>query len=140
MTSQQVPIARHPDLAELRARYDQVAETPLAQTTYSLTVLAGLYVALSPWIVGFAGMSTLAVNNLIIGLTVAGLGIGCASAFGRLHGAAWLIPVLGVWTIITPWVISGAVATMPVVISNVISGAVVGVLGIAGAGMMLQHR
>ncbi|MGI8306590.1 SPW repeat protein [Saccharopolyspora hattusasensis] len=140
MTSQQIPIAGHPDLTELRSRYEHIAETPIAQAAYGLMVLAGLYVALSPWIVGFAGMSPLAVNNLIIGLTVAGLAVGYASAFGRLHGVAWLVPVLGVWTIIAEWVMSGAVATMPVVISNVVSGAIVVLLGIAAAGLVLQHR
>lgn len=130
----QIPTARRP-LAETRSRYEEAAATPVAQVTDGLTVLAGLYLALSPWIVGFNGVPAVATNNLIMGLVVAGLGIGFASMYGRLHGLAWLTPVLGVWTIISQWVMSAAIATTSIVVSNVIAGAIILVLGLAALGM-----
>jgi hypothetical protein len=139
MTSQQIPRTRQPDLRQLRQRYEQAAASSAVQTADGLIVLAGLYVALSPWIVGFAGSAALAVNNLVIGLAVAGLGLGYASAFGRLHGMAWLCPLLGIWVIISHWVISGAVSTAGVVVSNVISGAVVLVLGLVGMALAVRR-
>ena len=46
-------IEQHPDIAALRMRYDEAAETPTAQVTDGIGVLAGLYLAISPWIIGF---------------------------------------------------------------------------------------
>jgi hypothetical protein len=140
MASDRTSMAAHPDLAEMRARYDRLAETPVAQTTDGLTVLAGLYLALSPWIVGFSDTPALAVNNLVIGLAVVALAIGFASAYSRTHGITWLCPLLGVWTIISQWVMAEAVATTGIVLSNVIVGAVIVVLGVGGVAMPLQRR
>src|SRR5689334_9357525 len=72
----------HPDLLELRARYEVAGQSPTAQFSDGLTLLAGLYLALSPWIVGFSGLAPITINNLVIGLAIAGLAIGFSSAFG----------------------------------------------------------
>ena len=59
-----MPIEEHPDLMELRARHDRAAATPRAQMIEALALITGLYLAASPWIVGFNGFTTLAVTNL----------------------------------------------------------------------------
>ncbi|MGO4429678.1 SPW repeat protein, partial [Streptomyces sp. MCAF7] len=51
-------------------------------------------------------------------------------AYERTHGMAWAAALLGVWAIIAPWVVSGSVATMRTIISNVIVGAVALVLAL----------
>lgn len=132
-------LTEHPDIVAMSARYERMAETPTAQVTDGLTVLAGLFVALSPWIIGFAG-SSLAINNLVIGLTIAGLGAGFASAFERTHRLTWVCPLLGVWTIVAVWTVSGADATTGVILSNVIGGAAVVVLGLAAMAPMFMAR
>jgi len=48
---------RHPDVMDLRARYERAAATPLAQFAGGLVFLTGLYLAISPWVAGFAGTS-----------------------------------------------------------------------------------
>ncbi|GAA4593209.1 hypothetical protein GCM10023194_56960 [Planotetraspora phitsanulokensis] len=54
---------------------------------------------------------------------------------------SWLLPVLGVWTIIAPWVISGQPATTRTVWNNVVTGAVIAVFGLAAmATALLQQR
>lgn len=133
---------RHPDIVEMRARYDLAAERPSAQMFGGLTFLTGLYLAISPWVVGFSGRTPLAINDLITGIALGLLAVGFASAYGRTHGVAWVAPVIGVWTIIAPWVISGDMATTSTVVNNVVTGAVAVVcgLGSAGAGAMSSRR
>jgi hypothetical protein len=97
-----------------------------------LTFLAGLYLAISPWVVGFTHITTLIVNNLIIGIALAVLALGFASAYGRTHGFTWVAPLLGVWTIIAPGVVNGGVANTTSIVSNVVIGVIAVLLG-AGA-------
>ncbi|GAA0523194.1 membrane protein [Saccharopolyspora subtropica] len=132
--SSSTPIAGHPDLAELRMRYERASETPTAQMADGLTVLGGLFVALSPWITGFAGTTpSLALNNLVTGLTAVMLGLSFAAAYHRTHGIAWTCPVLGAWVIVSVFVMSGTAVTLSTVLCNVIGGAV---LVLAGLGTM----
>ncbi|WP_252844986.1 SPW repeat protein [Actinoallomurus purpureus] len=133
---------KHPDIAELRARYDRVAETTSAHMVDGLTFLSGLYLAISPWVIGFhARTTTLTVNNLLTGLAVTMLAVGFATAYGRTHGVAWVVPLIGVWTIIAPWVIRGSMATMSTILNNVITGALILLFGVGAAGMgMMSNR
>lgn len=132
-------MAEHPDIAELRARYDRVAETTSAHMLDGLTFLSGLYLAISPWVVGFnARTSTLTVNNLLTGIAVTLLAVGFASAYGRTHGVAWVVPLIGVWTIIAPWVVRGSPATTGIIINNVVTGALIFLFGLGAAGMAMM--
>ena len=133
---------QHPDIAELRARYDRVAETTSAHTLDGLTFLSGLYLAISPWVIAFhARTTTLTVNNLLTGIAVTLLAVGFASAYGRTHGVAWVVPLIGVWTIIAPWVIRGSTATTSTVLNNVITGALIFLCGMGAVGMgMMSSR
>ncbi|GIH22749.1 hypothetical protein Aph01nite_10590 [Acrocarpospora phusangensis] len=120
----------HPDIQELRAKYERAAETPAGKAVAGLIFLAGLYLAISPFVVGFSGFTSLTGNNLIVGIAVAMLALGFASAYGRTHGLAWVAPLIGIWTIISPWVISGDVATTATIWNNVVTGAVILLLGL----------
>ncbi|GII58004.1 hypothetical protein Pth03_63930 [Planotetraspora thailandica] len=124
-------IGTHPDIVQMRERYEAAAANPAAQGADGLALLSGLYLALSPWIVGFSNRVPLTINNLIVGIVVTLLALGYSSMFGRMHGIAWVAPVLGVWTIIAPWVIRGGMATTSTIISNVVVGAVILALGLA---------
>jgi hypothetical protein len=130
----------HPDILELRARYDRAAETMSAHAVDGLTFMSGLYLAISPWVVGFNGRTTLTVSNLLTGIAVALLAVGLASAYGRTHGVAWVTPLIGVWTIIAPWVVSGNPATTSTILSNVITGAAIVVFGLAATVMGMMPR
>ena len=130
MASERRGLELHPDIAELRARYEAAAETPTARAVDGLTFLAGLYLAISPWVVGFNHITTLTVNNLIVGIALAVLVVGFASAYGRTHGIAWGAPLLGVWTIIAPWVVNGGVTSTASMVSNVAIGVIAVLLGV----------
>ena len=94
-------IDHHPDLMALRARYERVAESMSAHVTFGLALLTGLYVAASPWIVGFNATASLATSDLIVGIAAAFLAYGFATTLDRAHGMTWTLPVLGVWVIVS---------------------------------------
>lgn len=134
MSSEHIPtqsMARHPDILAMSGRYERMAETTTAQIADGLTVLSGLFVALAPWIVGFSDSAALVRSNLVVGIAVALLGAGFAMAYERTHRLTWVCPVLGAWTIVSVWVVSGAEATTPIILSNVLGGVAVLLLGIA---------
>lgn len=133
-------IEQHPDLMQLRARYDEASETPQAQTLDGLTLLAGLYLAISPWVVQFSASFDLAMSNLVTGLAVALLALGFASAFSRTHTVAWVVPLIGAWTVISPFVVLGAGVTAGMVLSNVITGGLTILLGIGLGSLVLMRK
>ncbi|MCX4825320.1 SPW repeat protein [Streptomyces sp. NBC_01142] len=128
-------IEQHPDLAEMRSRFERATTTPRAQAVETLALLTGLFLAASPWIVGFNGLTTLAVCNLITGVAYALCMGGFGSAYERTHAMAWAAIAIGAWTIIAPWVVSGNVNTTRSVVSNIIVGCVALLLGLAMAGL-----
>ncbi|GGS38916.1 SPW repeat protein [Streptomyces nojiriensis] len=133
-------IEQHPDLAEMRTRFERVTTTPRAQAVEALALITGLYLAASPWIAGFSGLTPLAINNLIAGLAFCLCMSGLGSAYERTHAMAWTAVALGAWTIIAPWAIAGEMDTTRTVVSNVIAGGVALCLGLAMAGMASRDR
>jgi peptidoglycan/LPS O-acetylase OafA/YrhL len=126
----------HPDILEMRERHalaERAVTTQQGQAIEALALITGLYLAASPWIAGFNGFTTLAVNNLITGIAYAMLMSGFGQAYERTHARAWAACVLGVWTIISPWVVAGNVDTTRTVVNNVIVGAIGLLLALAAA-------
>lgn len=123
-------MATHPDLIELRKRYDMASARLVAEIAEGLTLLAAVYLAASPWIVDFRALPTITVNNLIAGGTLVVLAIGLSAAYGRLHGLTWVVPVIGIWTIIAPWAMAGAVDTTRTIWNNVFVGGAIVALGL----------
>ncbi|MEV4292739.1 SPW repeat protein [Nonomuraea bangladeshensis] len=133
-------IGHHPDIAALRARYDMAAQQPAGQSVSGVAFLSGLYLAISPWVVGIFGRTNLTVSNLITGIAVVLLAAGIASANGRFHSLAWTLPVIGVWTIITPWVLPPHGAGASTIVNNVVTGVVILVTGLACASLGMMSR
>lgn len=52
--SEQAYMARHPDIVELRRRYDDASASPIAEGAAGLAFLGAVFLAASPWIVGRA--------------------------------------------------------------------------------------
>jgi SPW repeat len=123
-------IDHHPDLLALRASYERVAESMSAHITFGLALLTGLYVAASPWMVGFGATASLATSNLIVGIAAAFLAYGFATALDRAHGLTWTMPVLGGWVVVSLWVLPGVALTAGTMWSNIVAGALMTLVGL----------
>ncbi|AIS02103.1 SPW repeat protein [Streptomyces glaucescens] len=134
----------HPDIVDMRARHEmaeRATATPRAQAVETMALLTGLYLAASPWIAGFNGLSRLAVTNLIVGIAYALLmSGGFGRAYERTHSMAWAACALGAWTIIAPWVVAGDVSTTRSVVNNIITGALALLLALAASAAARQPR
>ncbi|WP_226962966.1 SPW repeat protein [Streptomyces sp. C8S0] len=93
-------------------------------------MLAGVYAAISPWVVHFSGTEpNLTLNNLIVGIAVAVLALGLAAAPDRLFRLAWAAVPLGIWLIISPWTATAThSAGAGIIWNNVVTGGLVCVL------------
>ncbi|MFF3848241.1 SPW repeat protein [Streptomyces sp. NPDC002328] len=132
----QTTMESHPDILEMRerhARAERAASTQQGQAVEALALLTGLYLAASPWIAGFNGLSTLTVNNLITGIAYALLLSGFGHAYERTHARAWAAAVIGAWTIIAPWVVAGNVDTTRTIVNNIIVGVIALMLALMAA-------
>lgn len=123
-------ISRHPDLIALRERYEVASARPIAGFVEGLTFLAALFLAASPWIVGFSGLTEIAVANLIAGGGLAFLALALSASYGRLHGLTWVVPAVGAWTLLAPWAMAGVMDTTRTIWSNEVAGGSIVVLGL----------
>ncbi|CDR10985.1 SPW repeat protein [Streptomyces iranensis] len=131
-------ITGHPDVSEMRERYARMMDARDVVFLDGPVLLAGLYFAISPWVVHFSGTSpNLMVNNLVLGITIALLGLGLTTAPRRMYSLCWAMSAIGVWMIISPWVVArGADAGM--IANNVVVGAITCLFGLIAAGMVMR--
>ncbi|WP_174501559.1 SPW repeat protein [Streptacidiphilus melanogenes] len=136
----QSDMAGHPDLAEMRERYARIESARGATALDGLVLLTGLYTAISPWVVHFNFTNpNLRTNNLLLGITLAVIGMALALAPERMYRMSGVVAVIGVWMIISPWVVTvGHTATAGIIWNNVLIGAVCCLLGLAALGMVRQ--
>lgn len=135
-------IESHPDIVNLRNRYETVSDSPVSGLVEGLCLLSGLYLAISPWVVGFDNFTALKVSNLVTGLALAVLGLGYGSVLERTHNLGWVACAIGVWTIIAPWCVVGNASVWKVILSNAIVGGVTILVGLAtmGFGPLAKRR
>jgi hypothetical protein len=104
--------------------------------TDGLLLLAGLWLAISPAVVHFRVLApNVAQNNLIVGLGVAAVGLGLSMTPRSMLRLSWATALAGVWVIVSPWIIQQASVGTGIVLTNVITGGVIVLLGLAGAGI-----
>jgi hypothetical protein len=134
-------ITSHPDASEMRERYARMLGGRDVALVDAPVFLAGLYCAVSPWVLHFtASQPTLVQHNLIMGIAIAVLGLGFTVTPARMYGLSWAICAMGIWMIISPWVV-GSSPDMGVILNNVIIGGLAVLLGLACAGVAAKsHR
>ncbi|MFG2396695.1 SPW repeat protein [Streptomyces lydicus] len=132
-------ITSHPDVREMQERYARLVGGRQAVALDGLVLLTGTYAAISPWVVHFRVTNPeLAVNNLIVGVVLAVIGLGLTLAAERMYRVSWTCAVIGVWTIISPWVVTiGHRPTAGLIWNNVWIGAVACVLGLIATRMAM---
>ncbi|WP_174501685.1 SPW repeat protein [Streptacidiphilus neutrinimicus] len=126
-------MAEHPDIAEMRERYARIESARGVTALDGLVLLTGLYTAISPWVVHFNFSNPeLRTNNLLVGIALAVIGMALALAPERMYRMSGVVAVIGVWMIISPWVVTvGHTATRGIIWNNVLIGAVCCLLGLA---------
>ena len=133
-------LSSHPDVSEMRARYARVVRERGRVAVDGLVVLAGLYCAVSPWTVHFSSTRPdLMINNLVLGIAVALIGVGLTMAPERMHGMSLAMAGIGVWLLISPWVVT-RFPDNGMIWNNVVIGAVVCLLGLAAALTLRSRR
>lgn len=130
-------MSTHPEIAEMRARLERTGSSGRAIALEGLILMAGLYAAISPWVIHYSFTApNLRTNNLIVGLAVALIALGLTLAPERMLRMAWVLVPLGVWLVISPWVVTVThTASNGVIWSNVVTGAVTALLGLAAMGL-----
>ncbi|MFF5313467.1 SPW repeat protein [Streptomyces massasporeus] len=127
-------ITSHPDASEMRDRYARVLGGRDVALVDGPVFLLGLYCAASPWIVHYTtSQPALVPHNLIMGIAIGLLALGFTRAPERMYGLSWAMCALGVWMIISPWVV-GESPDAGVVWNNIIIGALAVILGLVCAG------
>ncbi|MCL6732375.1 SPW repeat protein [Streptomyces neyagawaensis] len=127
-------ITSHPDVTEMRARYDRMLGGRDVALVDGPVFLLGLYCAVSPWILHYTtSQPSLVPHNLIVGIAIGLLALGFTAAPERMYGLSWAMCALGVWMIIAPWIV-GDSPDAGVVVNNIIIGALALVLGLLCAG------
>jgi uncharacterized membrane protein HdeD (DUF308 family) len=109
-------------------RYGTVAPES-ARVASILNVLAGIWLIIVPFIVGFSSLTAPMVNSIVLGAVVLILAAIRASNPLQAPGLSWINLLLGIWLIISPWVV-GFAAAAAATHNTVIFGIVVGVLAI----------
>jgi hypothetical protein len=131
-------MADHPDVLEMRERYERISASPPTVITDGLLLLAGLWLAISPFVVHFrAEAPNVAQSNLIVGLVVAAIGFALSTTPRSMLRLSWATALIGVWVIVSPWVILHSGVGLGTILTNVITGGVIVLLGVAGAGITM---
>ncbi|MEU9350372.1 SPW repeat protein [Streptomyces griseoloalbus] len=122
-------ITSHPDTHEMRARYDRVLGGRDVALVDGPVFLLGLYCAVSPWILHYTtSQPALVPHNLIVGIAIGLLALGFTAAPARMYGLSGAMCALGVWMIISPWIV-GENPDAGVIWNNIIIGALAVMLG-----------
>ncbi|MGW5973686.1 SPW repeat protein [Streptomyces sp. NPDC055185] len=123
-------ITSHPDAREMRARYDRMLGGRDVVLVDGPVFLLGLYCAVSPWILHYTtSQPALVPHNLIIGIAICLLAVGFTVSPARMYGLSGAMCALGVWMIISPWIV-GTGPDAGVIWNNVVIGALTLLLGV----------
>jgi hypothetical protein len=128
----------HPDVVEMRARYEQMLKGRDVVLVDGPVILAGVYTAISPWVVHFSAQDpNLTTNNLVLGIAIAVLGFGLTQTPSRMYGLSHAIALMGAWLILSPWVVT-RFPDSGMIWNNVVIGAVTFLLGCAAAVTLMR--
>lgn len=95
-----------------------------------LNVLAGIWLIISPWVLGFGNQPAAIWNTVILGIVVLLFALGAMSSF--FSGPSWWNVVFGIWLIISPWVL-GFAHLSTATTNAIVLGIIVGFLGLVAA-------
>jgi hypothetical protein len=95
-----------------------------------LTILLGIWVIISPFVVQFSQLPAAMWNNVIVGIVIAVLAI-IRTSVPWQTGWSWANVILGIWMIISPFVLG--VMTTAILWNNIILGIVIAIVASGSA-------
>jgi hypothetical protein len=97
----------------------------------ALNMLAGIWLIISAWILGFAGLPVPLWNTLLVGIAVlvlAAIRLGVPAT----SGLSWITFLVGIWLIISPYVL-GFTAASAAMTNAIVLGILVGIFSLWAA-------
>lgn len=98
-----------------------------------VNLLLAVWLFISPWVLNYTGLGAAAWNAWIVAVVIGVIAVAALSQYARWE--EWTNLVLGLWLVISPWVL--AVAAPPVVYWNFV---IIGLLIAVFAGWDLAVR
>lgn len=120
--------------------YEFEEAPPEIRTVYStsgINIIAGLWLLLAPFALGYANVETALWNSVIVGLAVTVMAIVRVVRPDEYEGISWVNFVLGIWLLVSPFVL-GLANIDWLVWNNIIVGVIV--LALAATSAMATHR
>lgn len=100
-----------------------------------LNLILAIWLFLSPWIVGFTTLTPAAWTAWLSAIAIAVFAIAALSAFAEWE--EWINLILGIWVLISPWVVRIAANEAPKVVLF-LTGLAVAI--IAAVELWIMHR
>jgi hypothetical protein len=97
----------------------------------ALNLIAGIWLIISPWLLGYYGLPVALWGTLLVGIAVVVLAVIRMATTGTV-GLSWLNLFLGIWLIISPFVLGFSEAARAMG-NAVILGILVGLVGLWAA-------
>lgn len=104
------------------------------QTASALDLIAGLWLILSPFILGYSNLASALWNSLIIGFAVIVFGGMRAGSEGyKTLWPSWANFILGIWLIVSPYLLGFSNLSALATRNTIILGIIVAILAVWGA-------
>lgn len=83
-------------------------------------LVLGLWLFVSPWVLGYAGLRSAAWNSWIMGVVVAAVSVSALILFAPWQ--EWVNVIMGVWLLVAPWVMGFAGSENAAALWNHVAG------------------
>jgi len=117
---------------------NNMKRTEQAKTASGINVVAGVWLILSPYILGFAAISAALANSVITGIIIGVLALIRVYTPKTSASLSWINLILGVWLIAAPFILG--ITSMVAVWNSVILGIIVAAMAIWSATAVAEER
>jgi hypothetical protein len=111
------------------------------RTASGINLVLGIWLIISPWIYGYATTARNAMaSSIIVGILVLIFGILRYNAPHSRTVLSWANLILGIWTLLSPWIFSFMTSTAYIT-NSVVVGILIAALAIwSGSATIAEHR
>jgi hypothetical protein len=117
---------------------EEIQNSTADRTLNSINIIAGIYLIVAPFILGYGSLTRAVTNDVVVGILVVILGAISLVAM-RSSAPRWLNAVLGAWLILSAFIL-GYSGTSQALWNDIIVGVVVLVLSIWSASTMASRQ